>query len=507
MRGFAIAASLAARRSSAAPAFAQSRRPAKPASRRRPARRPPPAPPRSGTAARSRRRRSRPGAKIAFVNLQASRRIRSKARPRRAACNALIQKKQTEGADKAKQLQANQQKLQTERQRHERSGARRSSRRKSSGRQKEGERFQQDAQAEINELQQELQHDFQKKLSAARRSSSRQEKGLQLLFSAPDAGIVLGGSGHRPDERRDQEARRGTAAKPARGTPQAVAAPSRLAMARWLIMVEQSDRHSALGNQPLAVASRDQHPHPPRPALLPVSVAARRRDHRARRRAGGSSPSRTSRSTRSSSRGIFPGAPLMPAVLMLESLSQVAAILLLRARRRAAQRARLPARRQRRQVPPPGRAGRSAAARGLARAPPRVAGARAGGGLSSAIRSSPKPSCCSALVRRPRREIDPTAIVASARADRRRHHRSARTRSIGPHVTHRRATAGSARRRSSTAGPRSATTREIYPFASIGLIPQDLKFQRRGDAADRSAGATSSASSSPSTAARAAAAA
>ena len=166
----------------------------------------------------------------------------------------------------------------------------------------------------------------------------------------------------------------------------------------------------------------------------------------------------------------------MPGVLMLESLSQVAAILLLAARGRAAQRARLPARRQRREVPPAGRARRSAAARDLARPRRDVAGAGAGGGVSSAIRSSPRPSCCSASCPTRPRSIRRRSSHPSAR-DRRRARRSARTRSIGAARDASARTAGSARRRSSTAGPRSATTREIYPFASIGLTPQDLKFQ------------------------------
>ena len=52
--------------------------------------------------------------------------------------------------------------------------------------------------------------------------------------------------------------------------------------------------------------------------------------------------------------GHFPGDPLMPGVLMLESLSQVAAILSAAARGRTAQCARLPARREPRQVPQAG---------------------------------------------------------------------------------------------------------------------------------------------------------
>ena len=66
-----------------------------------------------------------------------------------------------------------------------------------------------------------------------------------------------------------------------------------------------------------------------RPALLPVSVARSSTPITEHEPGRGSSPSRTSPSTRSSSRATFPGAPLMPGVLMIESLSQVAAILLL----------------------------------------------------------------------------------------------------------------------------------------------------------------------------------
>ncbi len=102
--------------------------------------------------------------------------------------NALVTKKQTEGAEKAKSLQANQQKL-------AQSGsvmseAARSALEKDIERQqREGERFQQDAQAEINELQQELQLDFQKKILPLVQQV-REEKGLQILFSRADAGIV-----------------------------------------------------------------------------------------------------------------------------------------------------------------------------------------------------------------------------------------------------------------------------------------------------------------------------
>ena len=154
--------------------------------------------------------------------------------------------------------------------------------------------------------------------------------------------------------------------------------------------------------------------------------------------------------------GHFPGRAADAGVLMLESLSQVAAILLLAARGRPAERARLPARRQRREVPQAGRARRSAAARDLARqAPRRRSPARRRRPIST-IRSSPSASCCSGWSPT-RTEIDPTAIVHPSAPDRRGHRPSVRTPSIGAARPDRRRTARSAPRRSSTAGPRSAT--------------------------------------------------
>src|SRR5205814_8180988 len=101
---------------------------------------------------------------------------------------ALAQKKQTEGQTKAKALQDNQQKLQTSG--SVMSDAARSQLEKEIERQTvEGQRFEQDAQAELNELQQELQQEFQKKLMPILEQLSK-EKGLQILFSAADSGVV-----------------------------------------------------------------------------------------------------------------------------------------------------------------------------------------------------------------------------------------------------------------------------------------------------------------------------
>ena len=128
------------------------------------------------------------GAKAGFVNLQAIAQLTAEGKAAAAKVNALAQKKQTEGADKTKALQANQSKLQTSG--NVMSEAARTQLEKEIERQTvEGQRFEQDAQAELNELQQELQQDFQAKLLPILVELSK-EKGLQVLFSAGDAGVI-----------------------------------------------------------------------------------------------------------------------------------------------------------------------------------------------------------------------------------------------------------------------------------------------------------------------------
>ena len=58
----------------------------------------------------------------------------------------------------------------------------------------EGQRFQQDAQTEINELSQQLQNEFQQKLFPILDSLVKEHE-LHLLLSAADAGIVAGNAG------------------------------------------------------------------------------------------------------------------------------------------------------------------------------------------------------------------------------------------------------------------------------------------------------------------------
>jgi Skp family chaperone for outer membrane proteins len=187
MRGSAIAASLALSifALSAAPVLAQTpAAPAKPAATpapQTPAPAPAPAvvaPPAPFPA----------GAKIAFFNPQAVFQASADGRAAVTRVNALIQKKQTENADKAKLLQGNQQKLQT-------SGsvmneaARVQLEKEIEKQTKDAERFQQDAQAEINELQQEVQNEFVKKLSPIVEQLAT-EKGLHLVFNASESGIA-----------------------------------------------------------------------------------------------------------------------------------------------------------------------------------------------------------------------------------------------------------------------------------------------------------------------------
>jgi len=128
------------------------------------------------------------GAKVGFVNLQAIAQLTADGKAAAAKVTALAQKKQTEGAAKSKTLQDSQQKLQaggtllsdTARLQLEKDIERQ---------QIEGQRFEQDAQAELNTLQQELQQEFQRKLMPILEAISK-EKGLQVLFSAGDAGVI-----------------------------------------------------------------------------------------------------------------------------------------------------------------------------------------------------------------------------------------------------------------------------------------------------------------------------
>ena len=169
----------------AAPVFAQAGAPAAPAPRPAPAI-PAPAPAAAAVPFPD-------GVKYAFINVQ---RIASESNEGKASTSkvqALNQKKVNELNEKNKALQSSQQKLE--------SGASvlndaaRGQLEKDIDRQQTDiQRFTDDAQKEVQELQNELQAEFQQKLGPVIQQVA-QEKKLDILFSALDAGIVWADAG------------------------------------------------------------------------------------------------------------------------------------------------------------------------------------------------------------------------------------------------------------------------------------------------------------------------
>ena len=171
--------------------------------------------------------------------------------------------------------------------------------------------------------------------------------------------------------------------------------------------------------------------------------------------------------------GHFPGAPLMPGVLMLESLSQVAALLLLQ-REDAAPNARVYLRgvndaKFRRQVVPGDRL-RLEISLGRQRAS--LARAQAVAYVGDQVVAEAE--LLLALVP-DRSEIDPTALV-HAHAEIGTGTTIGRHATVGPHVR-----LGANCTIGASAIVEGWTEigddTNIFPFASIGLIPQDLKFR------------------------------
>jgi len=195
MKGSVIAASLALALS-AAPAFAQAAagqakpapRPSAPATST-----PAPAPAQAAPAPPPVPVPFPAGAKVAYVNLQLIANQSAEGKALTAKVQALMQKKQNEAQSKQKQLADAQQKLQQ--------GGALLSEAAQGALQKdiermnvEGQRFQQDAQAEINELSQQLQNEFQQKLFPILDLVAK-EKGIDVLLSAADAGMVWAAPG------------------------------------------------------------------------------------------------------------------------------------------------------------------------------------------------------------------------------------------------------------------------------------------------------------------------
>jgi len=199
MKGFAIAAATALV-VSAPPVFAQAQAGQAPATRPAAPVQTPPARPAQPGPAPTAPTQAAPapapqppvpfpqGAKMGFVNLQAIAQLSADGKAAAAKVNALAQKKQTEAADKTKALQSNQQKLESSG--GVMSDTARAQLQKDIERQTlENQRFEQDAQAELNDLQQQLQQEFQSKLMPVLEALSK-EKGLQVLFSAGDSGVI-----------------------------------------------------------------------------------------------------------------------------------------------------------------------------------------------------------------------------------------------------------------------------------------------------------------------------
>ncbi len=185
MKGFAIMTALALG-FSVAPSFAQAPAPAAPPAAQAPA---PAAQPAPAPAPAAQPPAPFPvGAKYAYVNLPALFQLSRDGKAATEKIQKATAAKQKDIESKAKALQANQQKLEaggtvmTE-------AARTSLQREIDRQQKEGERLEQDAQQELTEMQQEVQSEFQVKLLPVLAELSR-DKGLQMLFSAVDAGLV-----------------------------------------------------------------------------------------------------------------------------------------------------------------------------------------------------------------------------------------------------------------------------------------------------------------------------
>jgi outer membrane protein len=128
------------------------------------------------------------GSKVAYVVLQRVANESGEGKAATARIQGLQQKKAAELNDKQKQLQTAQQKLEKEASVLS-STAAGELQKQVERLQVEIQRFTQDAQQEVQELQQQLQQEFQTKLMPVLEAISK-EKGLQVLFSAGDSGVI-----------------------------------------------------------------------------------------------------------------------------------------------------------------------------------------------------------------------------------------------------------------------------------------------------------------------------
>lgn len=188
MKGFAVVVALSLMLS-ASSAFAQApATPAAPAQAKPAAPAPAPAAPAQAAPPPAAPKPFPQGAKVAYVVLQRIANESADGRVATTRIQALQQKRATDLNDKNKQLTTLQQKLEKEGSVMSASSA--------GDLQKQIEkitvdvqRFTQDAQAEVQELQQALQQEFQQRLEPVLQQVA-QEMGLQFVFNGPDAGLV-----------------------------------------------------------------------------------------------------------------------------------------------------------------------------------------------------------------------------------------------------------------------------------------------------------------------------
>jgi outer membrane protein len=133
------------------------------------------------------------GAKIAFVVLQRIANESADGKSASAQIQGLQQKKAAELADKQKQLQGIQAKL--EKEGSVMSATAQADLTKQAERiNTEIQRFTQDAQQELQELQQQLQQQFESRVTPVL-EEVRKEKGLLMIFNGPDSGLVAADPG------------------------------------------------------------------------------------------------------------------------------------------------------------------------------------------------------------------------------------------------------------------------------------------------------------------------
>jgi outer membrane protein len=164
------------------------------------------------------------GAKFAYVNLPLLTSLTSDGKAAAGAFQAEQKKKVAEAEAKAKKMQADRQRLET-------GGgvmspeARTTLEKDIERQQREGERYEQDAQAELNELQQKLQAEYNRKLFPVLEQMAK-ERGLQLLFSAADAGLIWAEPGLDLTQEAAKRMDAAPTPKPAAAPPPAQAKPA-----------------------------------------------------------------------------------------------------------------------------------------------------------------------------------------------------------------------------------------------------------------------------------------